>query len=88
MKINKNFILKNFADKYILIPFGDDALNFNGVVSLNDTAKFFWENSQDLIDMDRLIQLAVDKYSVDKNEAKEAVEVFVSQLKEAGCLDE
>jgi len=88
MKINKNFILKEFADKYILIPFGEGALDFNGIVSLNDTAKFFWENSQDNVDIDKLTGLAIEKYSVDEKSARESAELFVSQLKEVGCLYE
>ena len=50
MKRNNDFILRELAGQYILIPFGKNAIDFNGVVNLNDTAKFLWEACENDID--------------------------------------
>lgn len=88
MKRNENFIIKEMAGQYILVPFGEKAISFNGVVTLNETAKFLWENSENEIDSQKLKEALIKEYSIDEETAEKAVETFIIQLKEAGCIDD
>lgn len=36
MKISKEFILREIAGEYILVPVGKTALTFNGLVTVNE----------------------------------------------------
>ena len=38
MKKNNDFVLRRIADSSVLVPFGSKAINFNGVITLNDSA--------------------------------------------------
>ena len=44
MKKNNDFVLRRIADSSVLVPFGSKAINFNGVITLNDSAEFLWKN--------------------------------------------
>lgn len=88
MKINKNFLLRKVADKNVLVPFGDGAFDFNGIVTLNETAKFLWEKCEDGSTIADLEAALMDEYKIDKETAAKAVEIFVNKMKEAGCLDD
>ncbi|MBE6749576.1 MAG: PqqD family protein [Ruminococcaceae bacterium] len=88
MKRNEEFVLRELADKNVLIPFGKKALDFNGVITINDTAKFLWERSEDEIVPEKLADALVEEFGIDLNTANEAVKVFIEQLREAGCINE
>ena len=44
MKIVKEFILRNIAGECVLVPTGATTQEFNGLITMSDTAKFIWEN--------------------------------------------
>ena len=44
MKIVKEFILRDIAGEYVLVPTGETTQEFNGFITITDTAKFIWEN--------------------------------------------
>ncbi|MBR7133554.1 MAG: PqqD family protein [Clostridia bacterium] len=87
MKRNENFIMQELAGQFVLVPFGEHALDFNGIVTLNETAKFLWESSAEEINPEKLTAALIKKYSVDEKTAETAVNAFIEQLKEAGCID-
>ena len=88
MKLNTDFILKEMAGTWVLVPFGEKAIDFNGVVTLNDTAKFLYEKCADGIDETALKNALIAEYEIDDTTAENAVETFIDQLKKAGCIDE
>ena len=88
MKV-KNFVLKEIADQTIVVPTGDNEIDFSGVVTLNDTAKFMWEVACNLEDFDNevLKKAIIKKYEIDDNTAENAVNIFIDQMKEVGCIE-
>ena len=82
----KDFVLREMANEYVLIPFGTDALDFNGIIKLNETAKFMWESIDSEIDTAVLKAKLIEKYSIGGAEAQNAVDIFIAQMKEAGCI--
>ncbi len=88
MKRNQNFILRELGGQYVLVPFGEKALTFDGIISLNETAKLFWDNLENDTDIDTLANLLVKKYNIDKDLAIQDTVKFIESLKEDGCIDE
>lgn len=88
MKRNQQFILREIAGKVVLVPFGQKALDMNGIVTLNETAKFLWEKCEEDCVAADLEAALMEEYKIDKETAANAVEIFVTKMKEAGCLDE
>lgn len=42
MKIVKEFILREIAGECVLVPTGATSQEFNGMITISDTAKFIW----------------------------------------------
>ena len=55
MKIVKEFILREIAGECVLVPTGATSQEFNGMITISDTAKFIWENIEKVTGMPYLI---------------------------------
>ena len=64
MKVKKDYILKTVAGQHIVVPIGKEAIKFHGMITLNETGKFLFENLKEDISMDDLTNRLVDNYDV------------------------
>ena len=86
MKIKKDFILREIAGEYILIPTGTTTQNFNGLISLNEVAAFIWSNIEEVEDDNQMIKLILENYEIDEDVARTDVELFISELRQANMI--
>ena len=47
MKRTKEFIKRNIAGEIVLVPSGQTAREFNGMVTLTGTGEFIWEHIEE-----------------------------------------
>ena len=47
MKRTKEFIKRNIAGEIVLVPSGQTAREFNGMVTLTETGEFIWEHIEE-----------------------------------------
>ena len=87
MKKNNDFVLRRIADSSVLVPFGSKAINFNGVITLNDVGAFFWRNLEKGCTKEELLDSLLAEYEIDKETASSDIDEFVGKLKEAGLLE-
>ena len=43
MKIKENFILRKIAGDDVVVPIGENIADFNGAITLNETAALLWK---------------------------------------------
>ena len=86
MKIKKKFILRNIAGETILVPIGETVSQFNGLICMNEMAKFIWEKIESSKDEDDLLQKILDEYEVEKEVAKADLDEFLQTLKDAEII--
>ena len=86
MKIKKEFVLREIAGEYILVPVGNTAMEFNGLITLNEVGAFLWEKLQQQIELDQLVDAVLDEYEIDPETAGLDVEEFVENLRKAEIL--
>ena len=43
MKIDRSFVLREIAGEYIIIPTGKTALEFNGLITVNEIGMELWK---------------------------------------------
>ena len=86
MKINKDFILREIAGEYILVPIGDTPLSFNGLITVNEVGAFIWNNIEKSESEDDLLKLILDEYEVEEEIAKEDLYSFLGKLREAEIM--
>jgi len=87
MKLKSGFVLREVAGSTVVVPTGGD-VNFNGMISLNETGKTLWEALGTETDADGLVQALLAEYDVDEATARAGVDTFVAKLREHGFLDE
>ncbi len=87
MKIKDDFILRKVADSYVVVPVNQMTLNFNGIINLNETGAFLFENLQKGISEQDLLQKMLDEYEVDVQTAKTDIENFVKKAEDADILE-
>ena len=86
MRIKKEFILREIAGEYILIPTGTTTQEFNGLITINDVAAFVWKNIEKVNSVDELISMVLDEYDVDEDVDRNDIEEFIQQLKKADMI--
>ena len=88
MKIKKGFMLRNVANNYIVVPVGAASKSFNGMITLNETSAFLWNNLLESKTKEELINLLINEYDVDITLATNDVEYFINKLKEIKVLED
>lgn len=86
MKIEKEFILREIAGDYVIVPTGKTALEFNGLITVNELGAFIWKKLQQEVSEDELIQDILEEYEVDEETARHDVEEFLNKLTECKIL--
>lgn len=81
MKLKSDFTLRNIADDFIVIPTGENCLDFGAVLSLNESGAFLWKQLQTDIDFDGLCKALMSEYDVDASQADTDVKEFIDILK-------
>lgn len=61
MKLKDGFILRKVGGQNVVVAIGKASLDFNGIIRLNDTGKFLWE---------QLISAMLDEYNIDRETAE------------------
>ncbi len=86
MKINENFILREVADRFVVVAVGDAMKNFDGVITLNGTGAFLWRLLQKGAEEEELVSAMLAEYDVDEAKAREDVHAFIGKLTAAKIL--
>lgn len=81
MKINKEFVIREIAGDYIIVPTGSTALQFNGLITVNEVGAFLWNLLKQETTEEELLQNLVNEYEVDEETAKKDIEEFLEHLK-------
>lgn len=86
MKFKKEFIEREIVGETVLIPTGETAAHFNGLISVNELGRFIWDNYENAKDEDDLLQKILDEYEVEKEVAKADLDKFLQTLKNAEII--
>lgn len=86
MKRSVNFLLSEVADTLVLVPVGEAAGAFYGMITINAVGAFIWEQLAREQTIETLTDALVAEYAVDRERAQKDVEAFVSQLLPTGAI--
>lgn len=87
MKIAKGFSLINIAGQNVVVPLGSKNVNFNKMISLNDSGAFLWQQLQTEKTEQELLAAMLEEYDIDETRASEDIKRFISKLKDAEILE-
>mgnify|MGYP002514864047 FL=1 len=86
MKRIKEYIKRNIAGEIVLVPAGQTAEDFNGMITLTESGDFIWEHLEEARDFNHLVELILEEYDIDKETAARDASAFLMQLLQAGMI--
>ena len=87
MTIKKNYVLRKVANTWIVLPLGAEAVNFGGMLTLNDSGAMLWNVLKQGGDREALVSALTAEYEVSCEEARADVDAFLEKLIHAGCME-
>ena len=86
MKINGTYVLRKVAGDNIIIPVGETALKYNGMLTVTETGADIWEAMEKESSIEEITQMILEKYEVEKETAEKDVRDFLEGLEKAGFI--
>jgi hypothetical protein len=87
MKIKANFVLRQVAKSWMVLPLAEQNKNLNGVLSLTESGALLWRQLEEGCDMQTLADALVQEYGIPREKALADASKFTEKLMQLGCLD-
>lgn len=88
MKTSNEFIMREIAGEYVLVPIGKRAQTFQGLVTMNEVGALIWEMMEKESDIDQIVSGILDEYEVDEQTARKDVLDFIGFLKDCQIIED
>ena len=88
MKLRENLLLRQVAGSWVVVAVGMACVNFDGMLTLNETGAVLWKALETGTDRDGLIAALTSEYEVTAEQAGADVDDFLAVLSQSGCLEE
>ncbi len=86
MKIKNGFIIRKIVDVNVVVPVGETSVDFNGIITLNDTGAFLFKQLMSETNKDSLLKALMDEYEIDETSALTDINMFCDHLEEAKLI--
>ena len=73
-------------DNYIVVPTGKEMVDFNAMITLNETGAFLWERLQEEKTENELVEELCAEYDVSSDVAAQDIADFLKLLRDADIL--
>ena len=88
MRIKEGFVLRTICGQSVVSGEGTANVNFSKLVSLNETAAYLYKAvGNEEFTPERLADLLLEEYDVDRERALKDVEALCAQWKEIGIAE-
>ena len=87
MKLKGEFILREVVGEHVLVPVGETALRFNGIISLNPVSAVIWKGLTQGKDREQLLEAVLDEFEVAAEEAGADLDEFLELLRKNQLLE-
>lgn len=87
MKISDEYILREIAGEYVIVPTGKEAMKFQGLITVNETGAYLWKMLSEDAEKADLVAEICREYEVDKADAEKDVDEFLEILCEHKILE-
>lgn len=88
MKIKGELLLREVAGEIIAIPVGQTALQFNGMICLNEVSALIWKGLQAGKTKEDLLESILEEFEVSREDAAADLEEFLRNLRENDLLED
>lgn len=88
MKIKDGYILRQVNNEWIVVTVGQAAINFSGLIRLNETGAFLFDLMLKETNIDTLVKELTNEFDISEEIALRDVNKFIETLKVKNILDE
>ena len=88
MKRHPEFVSRQVADRFVIVPVGAAAEKFSGMITINVTGKFLWDLLENEQTLESLAQALVKEYEIDMELALKDVKTFLEPILPTGAIIE
>jgi len=78
--VKSKFVAREVGNELILVPLTDNVAKMSELFTLNETAKFIWENITENNTVDNIESAMTETFSIDNQTARKDIETFLNQL--------
>ena len=86
MKIREGFLLRKVGESFVVIPVGENSVDFSSVITLNQTGAFVWEHLEKAMPREEIISAMMKEYAVERAIAEQDLDAFIDRLGENDLL--
>ena len=87
MKLKENFVLRPVADTWVVLPLEAESINFNGMLTLNESGALLWQVLEKGGDREAMADALMAEYIVDRAQALADADAFLEKLRKVGCVE-
>lgn len=87
MKIKGSFVMRDIAGDIVIVPVGDSALSYNGMITTTKTGAELWKELEKGCNREKLIQTLLDRFDVDYETASADTDKFLADLTSLGLIE-
>ncbi len=88
MKIKGTFVLRDIAGDIVIVPVGETALSYNGMITTTKTGAAIWEALEKECTREELIQNLLDRFEVDYETVVKDTDEFLERLRKMELIEE
>ena len=88
MQISDQYMLRQVADEYLVIPVGEAALKVRGLIALSESGSLLYRRLQEGASEEELVRALLDEYDIDAGTARADTRSFLEQMRRMGILIE
>lgn len=86
MKIKDGFILRQIVGSWVVIPLGQRVVEFNGLMTLNESGALLWKRLETGAEMCELVKAITDEYSIDAETAERDIKEMLDKIISKGLI--
>lgn len=88
MRLKYDFAVRDIMGEYVMVPLGEGALKFAGMISTTETGALLVEALKQDITREELLRRMLAEYDVDEQTALADLEEFLQTLRKLNLLTE
>ena len=82
MRIADGFVLKTIADSYVVVPVGENLVDFSAMITINETGAFIWQQLEKGCEVNEIVSAMCAEFEIDADTAREDCLEFIKVLEE------
>ena len=85
---SENYLLRQVADTWVIVPVGQAAEEFAGMITVNGVGAYIWELLKSQQTPESITEALMTQYEVDRERAYQDAKAFTEKLIAGGAIRE